>query len=342
MKTAIIIPVKNEEQGLWELIHALLGQISGDDEIIFVDAGSKDRTQEILTQAAKEHKHIRMIISPGAFPGKGRNVGIASTDADIILQIDGANMPDDQWLGRMIAPIISGETAYVWGNFRYMPIVKKVFNLTFNIAEVYGSSLYRNAGRNRGEKASGGQCAAYKRWIWEKAGGFPEWTPVAEDKLFIKKLQDLNVKMLFVRDAYIYWQIGPRLIDVIKRQINNQKVKFIHKGELFKFSGFTLFPLFILACIIFSLIFPKFLPCTVLAVSAYSLRLSFKTYIDYRNYEENKFIVHYIGAPVILIIEFISIFSKIIGSVLGIINLSYRNEFSRRANDYLQSSPIKD
>jgi glycosyltransferase involved in cell wall biosynthesis len=66
MKVAVIIPVKNEERGLLELIHALLDQISDGDEIIFVDAGSNDRTQEILTQAAKDHKQIRMLISIGS------------------------------------------------------------------------------------------------------------------------------------------------------------------------------------------------------------------------------------------------------------------------------------
>lgn len=341
MKTAIIVPVKNEEQGLEELIHALLGQISDGDEVIFVDAGSNDRTQAILTQAAKEHEQIRMFVSPGAFPGKGRNVGIANTDAEIILQIDGANMPGDEWVSRMIAPIVGGESDYVWGNFRFMPVLKKVFNSDFNIAEVYGSSLLRSVGRDRGKRISGGQCVAYKRHLWEKAGGFPEWTPVAEDKLFVKKLQDLDTKMVFVKDAYIYWQIGPRLIDIIRRQINNQRVKFVHAGELFKSRGSALLPLFILAGILFSLIFQKVLPWTIIAVSAHWLRQAFKTYIDYRNYEENRFVAHFIGVPVILFIEFISIFSKIIGSVRGITNLGHRKEFSRKADDYLHSTSTK-
>jgi cellulose synthase/poly-beta-1,6-N-acetylglucosamine synthase-like glycosyltransferase len=193
-------------------------QISDKDEIFFVDAGSTDGTQEILRQTSNDCKQIKLIISPGAFPVKSRNIGIRNTDADIIIQIDGGNLPDYLWLNKLSSPVTSCNVYYTWGNFKILPVMKKVFGLSFDIGKVYVSSFFR--GRDGRNSMAGGSCAAYKRWIWEKVGGFPEWTPVAEDKLFAKKVQNFNVKAVFVKDAYIYWELGPRLIDIIKRQIH--------------------------------------------------------------------------------------------------------------------------
>ena len=192
VKIAVIVPVKNEEQGLMELVQKLLQQVTDNDEIIFVDAGSTDRTQEILNQASREHGQVKMIVSPGAYPGKGRNIGIANTDAEIIVQIDGGNLPGPCWLNKMIAPIIAEQADFVWGDYRFMPVIKKISNIELDLGEVYGCSLLRRYGRSSLQDISGGACVAYKRWVWETVGGFPEWTQVAEDKLFVKKIQILK------------------------------------------------------------------------------------------------------------------------------------------------------
>jgi glycosyltransferase involved in cell wall biosynthesis len=333
MKNAIIIPVKNEKRGLSELIQLLRKQISDKDEIIFVDAGSTDGTQEILRQASNDCEQIKLIISPGAFPGKARNIGIQNTDADIIIQIDGGNLPDYLWVNKLSSPVASCRADYAWGNFKILPVMKRVFGLSFDIGKVYVCSFFRD--RDSRNSMAGGSCTAYKRWIWEKVGGFPEWTPVAEDKLFAKKVQNFNVKAVFVKDAYIYWQLGPRLIDIIKRQINYQKEKFIHRGEIFQIKWTTLLPLFFLGMIVLSILFPDLFPLTFFILVLYWIRQSFKTFRVYKKLGNKNLSLYIIAIPVVLFIEGIAIFSKIAGSVLGLFYWGKGKDLSKKAYDYL-------
>ncbi|NQT93633.1 MAG: glycosyltransferase, partial [Lentisphaerae bacterium] len=171
MRAAVIVPIRNEIRGLRELAAALLEQVSPDDEIVFVDAGSTDGSRELVRDLAREDSRIRLIEAPGAFPGHARNEGIARTQAEIIAQIDGANMPEPGWFPRIIEPILRGDADYVTGNVELLPIPAHVLGRTLDLAEVYGFSLFRET-RNRfpesgAEKVvAGGASVAYRREIW--------------------------------------------------------------------------------------------------------------------------------------------------------------------------------
>jgi hypothetical protein len=66
---------------------------------------------------------------------------------------------------------------------------------------------------------------AYKRHIWQTAGGFPDWLRTGEDRLFAQKLSRQDLRIVFAPQAIIYWEIGPTLIDFLKRHLYHQRVK---------------------------------------------------------------------------------------------------------------------
>ena len=78
---SIVIPTKNEEKYLPELLESIQKQTLLPDLIIVADAGSIDQTVQI----AKEHG-CRVV--EGGLPGPGRNAGAKAADTDIVLFLD--------------------------------------------------------------------------------------------------------------------------------------------------------------------------------------------------------------------------------------------------------------
>jgi glycosyltransferase involved in cell wall biosynthesis len=86
MKISIVIPAKNEEQYLPNLLKSIQEQTLQEKEIIVADAHSRDRTREVAAQFGAR-------VVEGGMPGPGRNLGakvatgefIVFFDADIVL-----------------------------------------------------------------------------------------------------------------------------------------------------------------------------------------------------------------------------------------------------------------
>jgi len=219
MKTALVTPLKNERKNLGRLVESLQRQASESDDIIFVDAGSTDGTEELLREYAGKDPRIKVFSSPGAYPGKGRNVAIENTDADVIAQIDGGSVPAEDWLAKIRAPIEEGEANYVVGNVEMAPVNARVAGMEIDFARVFTATLYRGD-VIRGPDDSvlpGGASVAYMRQFWERAGGFPDWLPTAEDVIFVKKVSQQDVTGTFVGDAVVHWRIGLSLPEFAKR-----------------------------------------------------------------------------------------------------------------------------
>ncbi len=93
MKISLIVPIKNESDSLENLIVSINRQVFKPAEIIFVDGGSTDDTLEIAEKLIAGDSRFKLIKTPQASPGKGRNIGaenakfnwIAFTDAGIEL-----------------------------------------------------------------------------------------------------------------------------------------------------------------------------------------------------------------------------------------------------------------
>lgn len=99
-KVAIIIPVKNEEQTIGEVLDKLLLNFNVDN-IVVIDDSSSDRTAEIA-----RYKNVRIIQGKGIGKGAALRKAIDNVTSDIILFIDadGSHNPDD--ISSLIQPII--------------------------------------------------------------------------------------------------------------------------------------------------------------------------------------------------------------------------------------------
>lgn len=106
LRVAAIVPAYNEEATLTEVL-SVLKATPTIDEILVVSDGSTDGTVDIARSMGLRTIHLRQN------QGKGRAmaIGVAHTDAEILLFVDGdiLNLTGDL-LARLIEPVLSGKS----------------------------------------------------------------------------------------------------------------------------------------------------------------------------------------------------------------------------------------
>lgn len=101
---SVLLPVKNQEQDVRELLPLVLGQsVSARLEIVAVDSGSSDGT----VQALREFDATVISIDPNDFDhGLTRNLAVEQAHGDILLFLSGRARPvGDRWLAPLMATL---------------------------------------------------------------------------------------------------------------------------------------------------------------------------------------------------------------------------------------------
>ena len=180
LPVALVIPVKNEATTLPELFAALERAPAWPAEIIFADAGSTDGTQALLLTWWSEQKRpdvrMELIERPGAFPGGGRNAGIAAARAQWIVFIDGGIRPEPDFLSQLHSCAVSGgrSHAFAWCRFDAVGVIPlAVCALTNGV----------------GGRRTVLPAAMFHRSVFERIGSFPEHLRAAEDLLWLKRFE---------------------------------------------------------------------------------------------------------------------------------------------------------
>src|SRR6202045_3913453 len=90
MSVSVVIPTYNRSNLVSRAIHSALSECLPGDEVIVVDDGSTDQTQEVL---ANFGTRIRAIRVPNGGAGKARNAGTAAATKALVAFLDS----DDEW-----------------------------------------------------------------------------------------------------------------------------------------------------------------------------------------------------------------------------------------------------
>lgn len=340
MKVAVVIPVMNEIDGLREMVASLRQQISREDEMIFVDAGSTDGTREFLQSCAAGDPRIRLLVSQGAFPGKARNIAIGSTRAEIIAQIDGGNHPDASWLSHLVAPLLRGEADYTMGAVAVMPVPRRVLGRVMDMGAVYGAALHRTEFRTgsavtpaRGTSGvpAGGASVAYFRWIWEKTGGFPEWLRVGEDPLFVRRVMRLRPRVSFAPDAVLQWQLGPTMRHILRRQVSRAADLFRDPETLRRGLRPLIARVLFLILIAAACVFPRLWIPVILILGAMLAIQTAKSLKTYRRRVKPGWRDLCRVLMIFPVIDFMGIIARLVGTVQGLCWLrNARGEWAAR------------
>lgn len=169
---SIVIPTYNEEEYLPRLLASLRSQRFADYEIIVADAKSTDRTRAIAAAFGAK-------IVEGGLPGRGRNLGAAAAQGDLLLFLDAdVVLPNTEWLGRKIRQFESRKLDC--GTCLIKPLSRKMVDLfvhnVFNAHMLATQLVLAHAP---------GFCIFARREIHSRIGGFDETIKLAEDHDYV-------------------------------------------------------------------------------------------------------------------------------------------------------------
>jgi len=205
MKVSVILTVLNEGQGMAELLEALLAQTTPPDEVVVVDGGSTDDTLKVLTETAQRDPRFKVFVEPGVNIARGRNIAISRAEGDVIAVTDGGCRPEPNWLEELLAPMRNDAAVGAVGG-RFIPVAQGRFE------HYCGQMSVPDLG---GESQRGmfyGRSSAFRRRLWERVGGYPEWLYTAEDTLFALAAGRLaEYKVVYAPASVLYWRPRPTL-----------------------------------------------------------------------------------------------------------------------------------
>lgn len=198
-KITVITTVLNDENGIQGLFDAMLYQSIQPDEIIVVDGGSKDNTLNKLESYRDQFSQLKILHAPKKNIAQGRNIAILNASNPIIAVTDAGCRPDKNWLYEITKPLLD--------NDKIDAVSGKVIPETTTLIEHYSGllSLPDHSTKEQSELFYG-RCSAFRKTLWEKVGGYPEWLYTAEDSLFALSAKKHGLTIVHNPKSIIYWQ----------------------------------------------------------------------------------------------------------------------------------------
>ena len=201
---SIVVPIKNEERVIKRLLNSLstLNYPFYKREIIVVEDGSTDKTNEICMNYAKEHANVT-ILHKGLSNGKpsALNFGLAHAKGDIVAVFDADNVPAPDTLLAVVEYFEDPKVAAVQG--RTASINPKENMLTQFIA--YEEAVWCEA-YLRGKDVLNlfvhlkGSCQFLRRTVLQQLQGFDE-AVLSEDMEISAKLVENGYKIRYAPDV---------------------------------------------------------------------------------------------------------------------------------------------
>jgi len=116
-KISVVIPVYNGERTLRQCLGSVLNQAYKNYEVIVVDNNSTDKTHEILEHYQSLSKiPFTVVFEKHKSRGAARNAGEKIAEGKIILMTDADCLVPENWIEKMIKPIVNGECDGVQGS----------------------------------------------------------------------------------------------------------------------------------------------------------------------------------------------------------------------------------
>ena len=205
-----ITTIKNEGDTIKDWIIALENQTLAPDEVIIVDGGSTDKTLEILDGHIKNSKfNYKLIKEKSAGISRGRNIAIDLARNDIIISVDAGSVPDKDYFKNVIKAFeADSEIDMVVGIYKsqgrsfFDRLLSKYFIPDWNNFD--HESLLPSA-----------RSVGYRKELWKKVGGHPEWLKTGDDTLFDLEYRKVSRKWAVTTDALVYWEFPRKLGSIL-------------------------------------------------------------------------------------------------------------------------------
>ena len=154
LRVVVVIPCLDDARFLAACLDALTHQTRRPDEVVVVDNGSTDGSQDVARRAGVTLVHEKR---RGIWPAASRGYDVASRTADVIARVDADSVPPADWAARVAGAFeadprldaLTGSAQFYGGNrlmhylgeHWYIGLMYKVLTPAFGHAPVFGSNF---------------------------------------------------------------------------------------------------------------------------------------------------------------------------------------------------------
>ena len=232
-RVALVVPVRDEEAAIPTLMASVAAQTRQPDELIVVDAGSRDDTVRRIREARWEGRLLLLTRGP-LYPGEARNEGVLATSAEWIAFTDAGITLDPRWLEELASAAGAG-VQVVMGNSD--PLVEDAFSRC--VALVCMGTLDES-----GWRGPTVPCMLIRRDVLEGVGGFQAHR-AAEDQILFDQIKAAGFKVAINTRARVRWEPPRNLSRLFARFMTYSyhnlaagRARFWHLGLLRSYVGF--------------------------------------------------------------------------------------------------------
>lgn len=229
---SVIIPAWNEEVGLLTTVKSLLASTYRKLEVVVVNDGSTDNSDQLMQEFAQSWKRSRHRTDPrlvyqyqeNGGKGKALNKAIALSSGEIIISIDADCLVEaeavenfvkvfqDPKVMAAVGNVKIGNTHTIIGTIQYLEFL---FSFYFKRADSLMNTIY----------IIGGAAGAFRREIFEKLGQY-NTTNITEDIELSVRIQDAGMKIVYCHDAIIHTEGATTLTGLMKQRLRWKRGRF--------------------------------------------------------------------------------------------------------------------
>lgn len=224
VKVSVIIPVYNCEKYIEECIESLINQTLKECEFIFVNDGSKDKSEEIIKKYADKDERITLINQKNSGVSIARNVGIKKAVGEYIGFVDADDYVKKDYYEKLYNTAKKNQCSIVIGDWLYekngkeysfiLPFVKnKIMNRKDIEGKIYPFFISKESLNSVWNKIY------QNRLIKNNKIKFPKDLEMGEDEMFNIRAFTYCDRCCFIDySGYFYREVeGSITRDVIKK-----------------------------------------------------------------------------------------------------------------------------
>jgi glycosyltransferase involved in cell wall biosynthesis len=200
-EVTLIATVFNEAKTMHRFIQSVRQQTRIPDEVVVVDGGSTDGTPDIVRREAGDKLNLKLLVKPGCNISQGRNLAIREASHSLIAASDGGCVLRPDWLEKIVAPLQQDSSIDIVSGFCVLDC-ETLLQRCVGLATMPGQL---EPPPEEQKFFPSGRSVAFRKSVWEAAGGYPEWLYTAEDTFFDIKVKQMGFRFHFARDALVEW-----------------------------------------------------------------------------------------------------------------------------------------
>jgi len=230
----VIIPAWNEEVGLQRTIRSVLNSNYKKFEIIIVNDGSTDRTDELVRKLINSKdiggKRLRYISKSNGGKGTALNVGIERARGEIIFTLDADSMLAPSALRKIVNYFADETIAAVVGNVKvgtnytilgYLQQLEYQFGFYFKRAHAVLGAEYIFGGAN---------SAFRKSAVFDQLGHY-DTANKTEDIEMSMRTRFYGLRCTYAEDAVVYTEGASSVMGLINQRLRWKKGRFDTFGK---------------------------------------------------------------------------------------------------------------